>query len=109
MQMRSLKKRNIKTNIISWDRAFVFMILVPGTSTLVLGDLSTCCCQHIDHVDNRPFLHQNYKRVAAPLRSNISLYERCNRKINKEASLKLHKKLRIYNVEEYSSIDSRNV
>ena len=70
----------------------------------VLKYLSTCCHQQIDNVDNRLFLHQNGKRVAAPLRSKISLYKRCNRKGNIDTSLKLLKKFRIYNVEEHSSI-----
>ena len=95
MHMRSLNKnnRNKTTNIISSYGACVYMLLVPWYQ--VLSDSSTCCCQHIDHVDNRLFLHQNGKGVVVPLRSKISLYERCNRKENIETSLKLHKKLRI--------------
>ncbi len=37
------------------------------------------------------------------MRSKISLYKRCNRKGNIDISLKLHKKLRINNVEEHLS------
>jgi len=74
------------------------MLLAPGTWYQVLRDSSTRCRQHIDHVDNQLFLHQNGKGVAALLRSKISLYERCNRKGNIDISLKLHKKLRINNV-----------
>ena len=47
------------------------MLLAPWYQ--VLRDLSTCCRQHIDHVDNQLFLHQNGKGVAAPLQSNKSL------------------------------------
>ena len=39
-----------------------------------------------------------------PLQSKISLYEQYNRKGNIDTSLKLHKKLSIYNVEEHLSI-----
>ena len=77
------------------------MLLAPWYQ--VLRDSSTCCRQHIDHVDNPLFLHQNGKGVTAPLRSKISLYERCNRKENIDISLKIQK-LQIYNVEEHSSI-----
>ena len=76
----------------------MYKLLVPWYQ--VLRASSTCCRQHVDHVDNRLFLHQNGKGVAAPWRSKISLYERCNRKGNIDISLKLHKKLRIYDVEE---------
>jgi hypothetical protein len=58
---------------------------------LVIGHFSAC---------------QNGKRVAAPLRLfNKSLYEKCNEERNIDISSKLRKKLRIYNVKEYWSID----
>ena len=106
MHMCSLNKnkRNIITNIISSYGACVYMLLEPWYQYQVWRDLSTCCCQHIDHVDNQLFLHQNGKGVSAPLRSKISLFERCNRKGTIDISLKLHKKVWIYNVEEHSSI-----
>ena len=95
--MRILNKNNYRnkiTNIISSYGDCVVHAASPW---------STCCRQHIDHVDNQLFLHQNGKGVAALLRSKISLYERCNRKGNIDISLKLHKKLRINNVEEEHS------
>ena len=101
MHMRtSLHENNRNTTItnISCDGTCVYMLPV-------LGDSSTCCHQRIDHdVYNRPFLHQNGTRVAAPLKSNISLYERCNRARKLDLSSKLRKKLRIYDVKEYSSV-----
>ena len=96
MHMRSLNKnsnRNKITNIIPVSSYGA--CAVHATSPWYWETR-----QHIDHVDNQLFLHQNGKGFAALLRSNISLYERCNRKGNIDISLKLHKKLRINNVEQ---------
>ena len=99
MHMRSLNKnnnRNKKQISYHLTEPVRYMLLAPGTRYWETR-------QHIDHVDNQLFLHQNGKGVAALLRSKISLYERCNRKGNIDISLKLHKKLRINNVEEEHS------
>ena len=69
------------------------MLLVP-----VLGD-SLTCCPCIDHdADKWSFFHQNGKQVVEPWRSNISLYEQCNKERNIDMSLKFRKKIQIYDV-----------
>ena len=66
MRCLNLENRSIITNIISCYGACLYLQLLPVRWYQLLRDPSTCCHQHIDHVENRLFLHQNGKRVAAP-------------------------------------------